>query len=71
MKPIHWLLIIAAFIAGMYIMTKLQPLQVLPVQVEKLNNRVSDVEHELAQHNARWSWINRFVDIGRKFLPWC
>ena len=71
MKPIHWLfLICAAFFIGMYVMRKLQPVLALPAEVTELKNEMSEVEARLAQHEARWRWLNRAADVARKFLRW-
>lgn len=75
MKSIHWImLLVGAFVLGMYVMhlrSELRRIPALASDVSNLNTRVVDIEHRLRQHESRWSLFNRVVDLVRKYLPWC
>lgn len=78
MKPIHWLFLITlAFIIGWHLKSIFASMEAVTLRVGKMHTRISDFEQRLmvqeqriAQHEARWSWINRVVDMGRKAVSW-
>lgn len=42
----------------------------LATEVRSLRTQVDVAKTKLDQHDSRWSFLNRLVDVGRKCLPW-